>query len=164
MKNKILIAVLLVFTLLVTGCGVSSSGGITGTQNNPKQEVLTCTRNVTLGGGVSMDLFYEVTYTGDYVDKIKTVEKVISDNVSVLEQYKDTIAQMYEPYLNIEFYENNIEISEDTLTSTTTIDYSKIDTDKLISIDSANATLIKDGKVSVATIKSAYESMGAICE
>ena len=40
----------------------------------------------------------------------------------------------------------------------------QIDTDKLIEIDSANSTLIKDGKIKIEDMQSLYESVGTTCE
>ena len=74
------------------------------------------------------------------------------------------LKDIYSPYKDVEHYEYNVDISGNTLTSTTKIDYSKIDTDQLIEIDSANGTLIKDGKINIEDIRSAYESVGATCE
>ena len=153
MKKKFLLAILLVMTLLVTGCG-----------SKEESKILTCTRNATVTAGVKMELVYKATYKGDYVEMIETEEKVISDTESVLETYKASIEAMYSPYKGVEHYNYSVDVSGDTLTSKTKIDYSKIDTDKLIEIDSANATLIKDGKIKVDDVRLMYEKVGATCK
>lgn len=155
MKKKILLSVLLGMMLIITGCG-----------SKEESKVLTCSRNATVATGVKMELSYKVTYKGEYVEVIETEEKIISDNTAVLDTYKTSVESLYSPYKNIEHYNYNVEISDNTLTSKTKIDYSKIDTDKMIEIDSANATLIKDGKVKVEDVRAMYESsaVGAICE
>lgn len=154
MKKNFLLVILLICLSLFTGC------------NSKEQKVLTCTRNATITDGVKMELTYKATYTGDYVDVIETEEKIIADNTSILESYKTSIESIYSPYKNIEYYSYDVTISGNTLTSTTKIDYANIDTDKLIEIDSANATLIKDGKVRIDDVKALYESssVGAICK
>lgn len=154
MKKKILLAVLLMMTLVVTGC-------------NSKEEetkVLTCTRKATVTSGVTMELNYKATYKGKYVELIETEEKVISNDQTVLESYQQTVENLYSPYKDVDYYEYSVEIDGDTFTSKTKIDYSKIDTDKLIEIDSANATLIKDGKVEIDDVRAMYEALGATCE
>lgn len=153
MKNKFLLGVLLVMMLMVTGCGSSE-----------KSKVLTCSRSATVTTGVKMELSYKATYKGDYVEVIETEEKVISDNETVLNTYKSSIESLYSPYKDVKHYSYSVEVSGNTLTSKTKIDYSKIDTDQMIEIDSANATLIKDGKVKIEDVKTMYESYGAICE
>jgi len=152
MKKKILWSVLLVAILLVTGCGSESS------------KTMTCTRTATVSSGVNMDLKYQVTYKGDFVQLVETEEKITSENQTYLETYKTTVENLYAPYKDIEHYNYDVKINGNTLTSTTKIDYEKIDTAKLIEIDSANETLIKDGKIKLADIKSVYEGIGATCE
>lgn len=111
-----------------------------------------------------MDLTYKVTYKGDYVQLVETEEKVIAENKTYLDTYKTTVENLYAPYKDVEHYEYNVSVDGDTLTSKTKINYEKIDTKKLIDIDSANGSLIKDGKIKLTDIKSVYEGMGASCK
>jgi len=136
--------------LFVTGCG-----------NETKTMVCTRTANQS---GMNIDLRYEVEYTKGIVDHVTSTEKITSDNKEVLETYKATVEKTYAPYKNIEHYNYEVTIDDKTLTSIAKIDYAKIDTDKLIEIDSANGTLIKDGKIKLEDLKSAYETIGASCE
>lgn len=154
MKKKFLLVTLLVMTLLVTGCNSKSE----------ETKVLTCSRTATVTEGVRMDLSYKVTYKGDYVEVIETLEKIISDDETILETYKTSVESMYSPYKGVEHYDYEVTVDGDTLTSKTKIDYSKIDTDKMIEIDSANATLIKDGKILVDDVQTMYETVGATCK
>ena len=130
---------------------------------NSEEEILVCTRTATLSSNVKVDLRYEVTYKDGSVTYLKSTEKVISDSISYLETYKNQVENTYEPYKGIKYYDYEITIEDDTMTSSVSIDYSKIDTDKLISIDSANTTLIKNGKIDINSIKTLYESVGATC-
>lgn len=152
MKKRILLVALLVVALGITGCG--------------KEEVkeLNCTRTATITEGTNVDLSYNIKYKGDYVEVVKTEEKVTSDDKNVLETYKTTIEKTYSPYKDVEHYDYSVDISGNTLISKTTIDYTKIDTNKMIEIDSANGSIIKDGKIKVEDIKSMYESIGATCK
>ena len=148
--KKFLFVFLMSGSLLLTGC-------------NSKEETMTCSRTVNRNS-ISMDMKYTVKYSGKNVTKIDTVEKVVSDDKSTLDFYKSKLDQSYEDYKDIQYYENEVSIDGNTLTSTTSIDYSKIDTDKLIEIDSSNKKLIEDGKINIDTIKSYYESLGITCE
>lgn len=137
--------------LLVTGCG------------NNSMESMTCTRTMNQNG-IKTSLKYNVEYEGDYVSRIKTVETVETDDTYILNTYKNQIESLYSPYKGVEYYEYNVDIADNKLTSTVDINYAKVDTDKLLEIDSANGTLIKDGKISVDDIKNVYESLGATCK
>ena len=152
-KFKIWQVVLGVFILLlVTGCG-----------NNNSMESMTCTRTMNQSG-IKTSLKYNVKYKGDYVSRIKTVETVETDSSDILNTYKEQIESLYSPYKDVEYYDYNVDVVDNKLTSTVDINYEKVDTDKLLEIDSANGQLIKDGKISVDDIKSVYESLGAICK
>lgn len=70
---------------------------------------------------------------------------------------------MYLPYENLEHYNYSVEIEGNTMISIVDIDYSKIDTDKMIEIDSANSQIINDGKLKLSIIENMYESIGATC-
>lgn len=145
---KKIIALTLLSLILITGCG--------------KEKTMTCTRTMNQNS-ISFDLKYEVEYLKDYVTKIKSTEMVKSSDKNVLESYKETVEKIYEPYKDVEHYNYSVEITEDTLISKTDLDYTKIDVDKMIEIDSANSKIIKDGKIKLEDIKNTYETMGLIC-
>lgn len=153
MKRGVYLSLLFIMVLvLATGCG-------------QKQKTMTCTRKGTITTGTTFDYNYKVTYTGKYVDELNIIETVKSDSSEYLETLKETVEAIYEPYDGIKYHTWDVSVKGDTLTSHRNIDYSKIDTDKLIEIDSANAQLIKDGKVSIDTVKSLYESqLGLTCK
>lgn len=138
-----------------------------GEENNQDSEgtkTMTCKRAGTITTGVTADLTYEVTYTDLYVDKIHTVEKLMSENVAYLNLYKQKVEEGYSSYKDLEYYNYDITIKDGVLTSVVDIDYSKIDTNKMIEIDPNNATLIKDGKIKVSDMKILYHSTGAVCD
>ncbi len=152
MKKKIL-GVTLVFALilLVTGCG------------NTSEKSMTCTRTMNQNN-MKTSLNYKVSYKGDTVTQVKSVETVETESSSILDSYKKQIEQIYSPYKGIEYYTYKVEVKDNKLTSTVDINYEKIDTKKLIEIDSANGSLIKDGKIKLSDMKSAYEQLGASCK
>ncbi|MBP3920271.1 MAG: DUF1307 domain-containing protein [Bacilli bacterium] len=156
--KKLFIVLTVVGALCLTGCGADEKKA-----NGSNEKVMTCKRTANQTG-VSMDLSYNVSYKNNVVTKVESIEKITSENDDVLETYKDQIEKTYAPYKNIEYYDYNVTIDGNTLTSKADIDYSKIDTDKMIEIDSANGQIIKNGKINIDTLKSLYESIGATCE
>ena len=153
MKKGLLLSLLFVLVVVVTGCGSKESA-----------KILTCTMKGTVIEGTDIESTYKVTYTGKYVDLVESVETVKSDSQEILESYKETVEKMYSPYKDVKYYEYNIDLKDDTLTSKATINYAKIDTAKMLEINSANSTMIKDGKVAISTLKQVYENMGATCK
>ncbi len=149
-KLKKIIILVGICLLFATGC--------TG-----KTKTMVCTRNANQNG-MKVELRYEVEYTKNTVNKVSSTEKIISESKDILETYKKTVEATYSPYKDVEHYNYEVSIDGNTLTSVTEIDYSQIDTDKLMEIDSANGALIKDGKINIDDLRSAYESIGTTCE
>lgn len=161
--------VLLVGVVLLTGCNDTKKENKDNNNNKEvkeevKEQTMECSRKATVTEGVELDVNYTVTYVGEDVKKVYSNEKVISENKQYLEAYKTQVENIYSPYKDLKYYDTNIRIEGNTLISEATIDYDKVDTDKMIEIDSANATLIKDGKVKVSDLKTAYSALGAICK
>ena len=185
MKRKYLFLVVLgCCLLLLTGCGTDSnknltegnSGAESSTKGNSgndssneesKEQVMIChnsSSQTSSQNNVKLDLTYTVYYVDDYVTRVKSVEEVESDDTDLLEAYQDQVEKIYEPYKNVRYYDYEVVISGKRLTSRVDIDYEHIDTDKLIDIDSSNATLIKDGKVAIYNIENIYKQKQANCE
>lgn len=152
MKKKIILS--LVLSIIVLGC----------TGCNPETGTMTCTMSSYPTEGITLRSTYKAQYKNNIVTKLETVEQVIAEDEDNLETYKDRIDELYNGYQGLDHYENKTTIEDNTLTSTTTIDYSKVDTDKLIEIDSGNAKLIKDGKVNIDDLQDMYRQNGCNCK
>lgn len=149
--KKSLIIIILLLTILISGC-------------EKKSGELTCTSTTNPNETITLDSKYVVTYKDGYVTKLKTTETIEAKEVSDLETYKEALELAYSDYNNIDYYSNTITIEDNKLVSSTVIDYEKVDTDKLIEIDSNNGTLIKDGKISLQDIKDMYTGNGCTCK
>ena len=141
-----------IMLLLVTGCG-----------NDKDMLSMTCTRAMDQNG-IKTSLKYNVKYKDKYVSRIKMTETIETDSTDILNTYKEQLESLYDPYKEVKYYDYNVNINGNKLTSTTDINYEKVDTDKLIEIDASNGQIIKDGKIRVDDIKSVYESLGATCK
>ena len=152
MKRKYLfLAVTMLVVFLVTGCSSS------------EEKTMTCTRTMNQSG-IKTSLNYKVTYSGDYVNRVQSEESIETSDTTTLNAYKEQIENVYTPYKDVEYYTYNVTVNGNKLVSTVDINYAKIDTKKLIEIDSANSQLINDGKVKLSSVKSLYEQLGATCE
>ncbi len=152
MKRKYLfLAVTMLVVFLVTGCSSS------------KEKTMTCTRTMNQSG-MKTNLNYKVTYSGDYVNRVQSEESIETSDTTTLNTYKEQIEKIYTPYKDVKYYTYNVTIDGNKLVSTVDINYAKIDTKKLIEIDSANSQLINDGKVKLSSVKSLYEQLGATCK
>ncbi len=152
MKRKYLfLAVTMLVVFLVTGCSSS------------KEKIMTCTRTMNQSG-MKTNLNYKVTYSGDYVNRVQSEESIETSDTTTLNTYKEQIEKIYTPYKDVKYYTYNVTVNGNKLVSTVDINYAKIDTKKLIEIDSANSQLINDGKVKLSSVKSLYEQLGATCK
>ena len=152
MKKKITLLILLISVIgLTTGCA-------------PETGTMTCTMTTYPIDGITIRSIYKATYKNNIVTKLKTVEKIISEYKDNLKTYQEKIEELYSGYQGIKYYNNAIKIKEDTLTSTTTIQYDKVDTEKLIEVDSGNASLIKNGKVPIDDLEKLYKQNGCNCK
>ena len=151
MKRKYLfLAVIISVMFLVTGCSST-------------KKTMTCTRSMNQNE-MKTNLSYKISYKGDYVTRVKSEESIETSDTSTLNTYKEQIEKIYNPYKDVKYYQYDVRIDGNKLISTVDINYEKIDTDKLIKIDSANSQLINDGKVKVSSVKSLYEQLGATCK
>ena len=150
-KNMLFLSLVIMLAIVVTGCGKSS-------------KTMICTMSGEVVKGTNIETEYKVTYTGKYVDLVESKEVVKSDTKAILDAYKKTVESMYSPYDEVKYYDYKVELKDDTLTSTATINYAKIDANKMIEINSANSKMFDDGKVPVDTLKTVYEQMGATCK
>lgn len=152
-KRYLLLAVIIPIIFLVTGC--------TSLKNIEKS--MTCSRSMNQND-MRTNLNYKVFYKNNYVTRVKSEESIETSSTSTLNTYKEQIEKIYSPYKDIKFYQYNVTINGNKLVSTVDINYAKIDTKKLIEIDSANSQLINDGKVKLSSVKSLYEQLGATCK
>ena len=107
---------------------------------------------------------YQAKYKNRIVTRVKTVEKITLSTKEEVEAYKETLQEIYKPYNEIEYYENNISIKDTTLNSVTTINYEKVDIEVLLQKNKYFETIInKQNKVSVTKLKKLYEENGAKC-
>ncbi len=152
-KRYLLLSVIIPIIFLVTGC--------TSLKNIEKS--MTCSRSMNQND-MRTNLNYKVFYKNNYVTRVKSEESIETSSTSTLNTYKEQIEKIYSPYKDIKFYQYNVTINGNKLVSTVDINYEKIDTKKLIEIDSANSQLIKNGKVKLSDVRSLYEQLGATCK
>lgn len=124
---------------------------------------LVCT-NTYEEDSVSFKTTYKVEYKKKYATKLVSIETINTYDVTLLNDYKTNLEMMYLRFNEIPHYQNTISIKENTLTSKTIINYSKIDLDELIKVDSSFNEVIKNNKISITKLKEQYASTGALCK
>lgn len=158
-KSKViyLTAIILLSLVFITGCKSEIE------KEKGKLSVINCTRNGSIDGATA-SLKYKIYYNGDYIKILSSVEKITSSDSDILDQYESAYKKIFSAYDGLDYYENNVTRKDNSVISETTINYGKIDTDKLLEIEGAEDNVIEDGKVKVSTWISFAEKLGASCD
>lgn len=148
-------SIVLVMVLLLAGCGSNSAVSSDGVKK--------CTRTGTVTNG-STEMNYEVYYKGEYVVLLHSTEKIISDSSSVLDTYEEAYKSIFKQYEGLEYYDNKVTRSSNSVTNEITINYEKIDMGKLLDIEGEENNVIENGKVKLDTWLSFAKKYGVTCE
>lgn len=150
---KKVLVLLPIMLLCLTGCG-EKSGTI-------KCEL--STKDVVNGYEVTAE--YNIYYTGDLVDSVKTTEVVTSTDEDILSQFEDTLNDTYSVYNDTYGgYTYKVDRTDGKVTSNVTIDYEKMDLEQFVEDQPTLKSFVKDNKLLVEGLKASYEEMGATCE
>ena len=148
-------SIVLVMVLLLAGCGSNSAVSSDGVKK--------CTRTGTVTNG-STEMNYEVYYKGEDVVLLHSTEKIISDSSSVLDTYEEAYKSIFKQYEGLEYYDNKVTRSNNSVTNEITINYEKIDMGKLLDIEGEENNVIENGKVKLDTWLSFAKQYGVTCE
>lgn len=129
---------------------------------NKKDGTLLCTSTIN-SNGVLIKNKYEVVYKSFYAVSVVSSEDITAEDEEVLEQYKNFLESMYQPYSEIEYYSNEIKVNGNNLSSVTKINYDKISKEDLVAVDRDNASLYDNDKVPIQKLRKVYKDMGARC-
>lgn len=171
-KSKLIkIFIILIICISIIGCENKNKDDIsTGKIDSSKYETkglkeLKCERDTETSDGIDVDIKINAYYDNDrYLKVLKTKEVVKSKDKSVLTEYKNAYEKVYSAYKNIKYYENIVEEANNKVTSTTYINYGKVDMNKLLEIEGTdNNVKITDGKIKIDDWKSFAKKYGTVC-
>ena len=164
MKKITIIISLFLLVLLVSGCEEKKNVTINGkTVNTAKMEHKHCTRNGSLTGG-DVELEYDVYYTGDNINIVKTMEKVISDDQEILNTYEEAYKGIHSHYEGLENYETSVVRDDNSVASYINVNYDEVDIDKLIAIEGEEDNIFENKVPKVSKWLELGEKLGAQCE
>lgn len=156
MKKSLKVLVLVIALVVITGCG----------NNKEKEVVKSCKLNTNdVINGYKLEAEYNIYGKDKVVDKVITVETVISDNDSVLDLFEKTLDKTYSA-LNEAYggYTNKLTRKDGKLISETTVDYSFVDLKQYVEYNPILKDFVtSDNKLLISGIEEIYEAMGAVC-
>ena len=104
-------------------------------------------------------------HDGRYVNLVETIETIESNDKEILDNIKSILENSYWPFKNLEYFDYNIEETDNMVITKVTINYAKIDMNKYIQLYPNASSFISDGKVPLDSLKALYGMMGgATCE
>ena len=165
--KKYLIFIILFLAIIVTGCEkkdtkeqVISNGEKVDTTKMIHEH---CERAGSMDGG-ELSLNYELYYTGEVLNLLKSEEKVISSSDEILTTYENAYRGIHEHYKGLEYYDTEVVRGDTTVTSTITINYDKVSIPTLIQIEGAEDNIFEDGVAKVAKWKELAKKFGTKCQ
>ncbi len=167
MKKKsslIILGISLLF--IITGCD-SSKDNSSVKYSTVGLNHVECTRDAyvdddTTDVDINIDIYYD---NNDYIKVLKSVEKITSTDGKLLSQYEESYKKIYDAYKDIKYYDNEVERTETSVTSTTTINYGKVDMDKVLEIEGEEDNVkVVDGKIKLSDWKSFAKKYGTTCK
>ena len=159
------ILVLLVVVLLITGCDDNNNKVISNGKkvNTSKMEHKHCTGDGTMENG-EVTLEYDIYYTDERLNIVKSVTTIKSDSSSVLDTYEKAYKDIHKYYEGLEYYDTSVVRGDTTVTSTITINYDKIDIDELIDIEGEEDNIFERKVPKVEKWLSLAKKFGTKCE
>lgn len=140
---------------------------LTGCESDKEEIINHCTLNSNnTTNGYKLASEYDVYSVDGEVNKVVTKEVVTSESQEILDYFETYLEQTYKAQNETYGGTTNKVINENgTVTSTTTIDYNKMDLNKYVEENTALSSYVNDNnKLKTDGIISIYESMGAVCE
>lgn len=149
--SKILLPLFIV--VILTGCSSKNYKSKTcslSLQNTEDNYTLTLTR----------DIYYD----GEYVMNTVSHDKIEASNNAILNKYEKQFEDVKKQYDGIKYYDVTISNNGGMLDAVTKVDYTKVDTNKIIKITNNNDLFEKDGKLKVSKLIKSYEDQGLECK
>ncbi len=142
MKKICLIGILLL--VFITGCDSKKDVVVEGKKiNTASMEHKHCTRNGSMDNG-EVNLNYDIYYTGEVLNIVKSVEEVTSSDESILDTYEEAYKKIHAYYEGLDHYDTSVVRNNNSVISTITIDYDNVSYDKLIEIEGEEDNIFED--------------------
>ena len=166
-KHKFLIFILLILTILVTGCEDKKDNNIISNGekvSTSEMKHLHCTRKATASSDMKVSLNYDIYYKGENISILHAEDKVTSNNKENLDSYENSYNTIKSNYEGLNYYDQTVTRDENSVTNDITINYDKIDTDKLLEIEGEEDNIIVDKKAKLNKWLTLAKKVGTTCK
>ena len=156
--------IILVVMVLLTACKSSNSVISNGKKvNTSNLGHLHCTRVGSLDDGTT-NLEYDLYYKGEVLNLLISKEEVTSSSSEVLDTYENAYRGIHKYYEGLEYYDTEVVRTDESVKSTITINYEKIDIDKLLDIEGEEDNIFENKVPKVEKWKDLASQFGTKCE
>lgn len=170
-KISSLILLIIVSLFIVTGCDSQSNNKANNQviSNGEKVDTKTmkhkhCTRSADAGTNTDMVLEYDVYYTGEKLNLLISHEELKTEDQDMLKEYEDAYKKIATYYEGLEYYEQEVTKTSNSVTNKTTINYDKIDIKELLAIEGEEDNIVENGEAKVDLYLALLKRFGGKCE
>lgn len=170
-KISSLILLIIVSLFIVTGCNSQSNNKANNQviSNGEKVDTKTmkhkhCTRSADAGTNTDMVLEYDVYYTGEKLNLLISHEELKTEDQDMLKEYEDAYKKIATYYEGLEYYEQEVTKTSNSVTNKTTINYDKIDIKELLAIEGEEDNIVENGEAKVDLYLALLKRFGGKCE
>lgn len=177
LKKISLIVMLLTFAFLVSGCSTTDVSNETKESGSTtKQQIiddsfddggsgsLLCTQEVNAEEGIAVELKYNIEYKRGNILSLRSISRVTSKDNAKLDIYEESYKKIASNYKTLSEYKTSVIRDSNSVTYDTTINYDKIDVEKLLEIEGEEDNIIVNGKAKLTLWLDLAEKVGVVCE
>lgn len=165
MKKLSISICLLLVCILLCGCESKKEEIIINNKsiNTASMEHKHCVREAT-ADDAEVKLEYDIYYTGDILNLLISKEKIISSSDEVLNIYEEAYKSIHSHYEELEYYDTSVDRGDTTVLSTISINYDKVNIDKLIEIEGEEENIFENKIPKVSKWLDLSKKFGTTCE
>ena len=177
LKKISLVFLVLILCFVVTGCSDDSNenSDVTGTTtvqekivsddfNEEGTGTLNCVTDAVAGDGIDVDIRFNIEYKNGNILLLRSVQKVTSNDDKSLDLYENSFNSIANSYKGLKYYDTTVIRDSNTVIYDASINYEKIDTDKLLVIEGSEDNVIVNGKAKLSLWLKLAEKVGTVCE
>lgn len=167
-KNKIVI-LLIAAILLLSACESTEKKEIETPEGNKiiisnETKHKHCTRKGSIGDAGEVKLNYDIYYTGEILNSLRSEEQIISNSKETLDKYEEAYRKIHVNYEGLDHYDTSVVRTDTTVTSIMVINYDMIDIEKILAIEGEENNIIENGKAKVQKWLDLAKKFGTECE
>lgn len=166
MKKLSRLLILFVPIIFITGCN-SENYKKDNEYDMSELNHVSCTRDAYVDDeDTTVDIDINIYYDDEgYIKIFNSKEEIKSNSSEVLDEYEQAYKNIYKEYESIKYYDNIVTRDNNKVTSTTIINYGKVDMDKIMEIEGKEDNVkVVDGKIKISDWKDFAKKYGTTCK